>query len=107
MGEEGMTDTASTVRRDGWISMIGVGEAEGELRELYARIWAGGALRPAVYTPPTGDVANIVKSHSLEPEGLRLAFGMSAAIHWSARSLPWATREMINTVTSSTNNCFY
>jgi hypothetical protein len=93
--------------RDGWIRMIGVAAAEGELRDVYARLRAGGGGRPAVYTPPTGDVANIVKSHSLDPEGLGLAFGMSAAIHWSPRSLPWATREMINTVTSSANNCFY
>jgi hypothetical protein len=93
--------------RDGWIRMIGVAAAEGELRDVYARLRAGGGGRPAVYTPPTGDVANIVKSHSLDPEGLGLAFGMSSAIHWSPRSLPWATREMINTVTSSANNCFY
>ncbi len=106
-GEDLMPAKDGPPAREGWIQMIGVAEAEGELKELYARLRAGSGGRPAVYTPPTGDVANIVKSHSLDPEGLGLAFGMSAAIHWSPRSLPWPTREMINIVTSSANNCFY
>lgn len=102
-----MPDPARAERPSGWIRMIGVAEAEGELKEAYARLWAGGSSRPSVYTPPTGDAANIIRSHSLDPEGLRLAFAMSAAVHWSPRALPWATREMLNTVTSGANNCFY
>jgi hypothetical protein len=94
-------------RKQGWIRMIGIAEADGALKEMYARMKAGSASRPAVYRTPSGDAANIVKSHSLEPEGLRLAFGISSAIHWSERSLPWVQREMINTVTSRVNNCFY
>lgn len=87
--------------------MLGLKEAEGELKELYALVKARGSQRPAVYDPPTGDVANIIKAHSLDPEGMKLAFGMSAAIHWGPLSLPWAEREMLNTVTSAANNCFY
>ncbi len=93
--------------KQGWIRMIGSIEAEGALKQIYARMRSASGARPAVYQPPSGDVANIVKSHSLEPEGLRLAFGMSAAIHWGAKSLPWARREMLNTVTSAANSCFY
>ena len=93
--------------KQGWIQMLGVHEAEGALREVYAQMRANMGSRPSVYSTPTGDAPNIVKSHSLEPEGLRLAFSMSTAIHWSDKSLPWAKREMINTVTSGANNCFY
>ena len=93
--------------KQGWIRMIGVREAEGALKEVYATMRTNMGSRPAVYSTPTGDAPNIVKSHSLEPEGLRLAFSISTAIHWSDKSLPWAKREMINTVTSRANDCFY
>ena len=91
--------------RDGWIQMIGIDEADGPLKEFYEQMKGG--WRPAVYAPPTGDAANIVKVHSLEPEGMRLAFAMSRYIQWSEKSLPWTVREMLNTVTSRANNCFY
>jgi hypothetical protein len=93
--------------KQGWIQMIGVHEATGALRDVYAQMRTNMGSRPSVYSTPTGDAPNIVKSHSLEPEGLRLAFSISTAIHWSDKSLPWAKREMINTVTSRANNCFY
>jgi len=101
------TMTNRQVVKQGWIRMIGAAEAEGVLREIYIRMRDTSASRPSVYRPPSGEVANIVKSHSLEPEGLRLAFGMSGAVHWGPRSLPWAKREMLNTVTSAANNCYY
>lgn len=87
--------------------MIGVREAEGALKEVYLKMGANMSSRPSVYRTPNGDAPNIVKSHSLEPEGLRLAFGLSTAIHWSDKSLLWSKREMINTVTSQANDCFY
>jgi len=93
--------------RQGWIEMVGVDEAAGPLKDVYVKMRAQMGSRPAVYSTPAGDAPNIVKSHSLEPEGLRLAFGISSAIHWSDKCLPWAKREMINTVTSRANNCFY
>ncbi len=87
--------------------MIGFDEAEGELRDIYLHMRQYASERPAIYTPPGGEVANIIRCHSLDPEGLRLAFGISSPIHWGPRSLPWIEREMINTVTSQTNGCFY
>jgi len=93
--------------RSAYIRTIGIAEAEGELKEVYSRMKSGPGARPAIYNSPTGDAANIVRCHSLEPEGLRLAFGLSSAIHWSEKSLPWVQREMLNTVTSRANNCFY
>jgi hypothetical protein len=93
--------------RSAYIRTIGAAEAEGTLKDVYSKMKSGPGARPAVYSSPTGDVANIVRCHGLEPEGLRLAFGLSSAIHWSEKSLPWVQREMLNTVTSRANNCFY
>lgn len=103
--EEGTVSEGSL--KQGWIQMIGAHEAEGSLKDVYIKMRSNMGSRPAVYSTPSGDAPNIVKLHSLEPEGLRLAFGISTAIHWSDKSLPWAKREMINTVTSRANNCFY
>jgi hypothetical protein len=99
--------SVTRIENNGWIEMIGIAEAEGRLREVYEQMRARSSSRPAVYNTPKGDVPNIVKSHSLDPEGLRLAFGMSSVIHWGPQSLPWVKREMLNTVTSGANNCFY
>lgn len=90
--------------------MIGYAEATaagGPLAQMYNAMRAGAAERPAVYRSPTGEVANIVRCHSLDPLAMRLAFGAGGPIHWGPQALPWATREMINTVTSQANNCFY
>jgi hypothetical protein len=91
----------------GWIRMIGFAEAKGELKEIYDKMQASAKEKPSPYDTPDGEIANIVRSHSLEPEGMRLAFGISQPIHWGDKSLPWVKREMINTVTSRANNCFY
>ena len=95
---------------EAWIRMIGVEEAlaqGGELAEHYQRMRSAAGSRPKVYDTPNGEAPNIVRSHSLDPEGMRLAFGLSTAIHWGPHALPWPTREMINTVTSHANDCFY
>ncbi len=93
-----------------FVRMIGVPEAMamgGPLADVYMRMRSNASPRPAVYSTPSGDAPNIVRCHSLEPEGLLHAFGLSNTIHWGDRALPWATREMINTVTSQSNDCFY
>jgi hypothetical protein len=93
--------------REAFVQTIGLHEAGGELREVYRGLKARYTVRPKVYDTPTGDAPNIMKCHSLDPEGLRLAFSMSNAVHWGPDSLAWPTREMINTVSSRANNCFY
>jgi hypothetical protein len=90
-----------------FIPLIGRAEAEGALKEIYEQFSKSGASRPAVYRTASGEVANIIRAHSLEPDGLRLAFSASGPIHWGPSARPWAEREMINTVTSRANNCFY
>jgi hypothetical protein len=97
----------SQTQDQGWIRMIGIAQAEGELKALYESMGSHSGARPTVYNSPSGDAANVVKAHSLDPEGLRLTFSCSSAIHWSPYSLPWEKREMINTVTSGANNCYY
>lgn len=98
------------VPRTAYVRTIGFAEARelgGPIAEAYERMRTGAASRPSVYSTPDGDAPNIVRCHSLEPEGMMHAFSLSAAIHWGPHSLPWATREMINTVTSRSNDCFY
>ena len=98
---------AEPIQKQGWLQMIGIAQAEGQLKGLYEKMRSHPGARPAVYDSPSGDAANIVKAHSLDPEGLRLTFSCSSAIHWSSYSLPWEKREMINTVTSGANKCYY
>ncbi|HEV8321027.1 MAG TPA: carboxymuconolactone decarboxylase family protein [Myxococcota bacterium] len=96
--------------REAWIRVVGIPEAAAEggaLAGAYAAMRTAGTDRPAVYTTPSGDAPNIVRCHGLDPEGLRLAFTLSTALHWADGALPWRLREMINTVTSRANDCFY
>lgn len=81
-----------------------------KLRATYERLFAlskSGAPRPAVYATPSGEPPQIIQCHALEPDALWHTFSISTAIHWSERSLPWRMRELINTVTSGANDCFY
>jgi hypothetical protein len=94
-------------QREAWIRVIGYDESTGPLREAYEAMRAASASRPSAYDTPTGEAANIVRCHGLDPEGLRLAFSLSKAAHWGPLSLPWADRELLNTVTSAANQCFY
>lgn len=86
-----------------WLGTIPQGEAAGELAEAYAAM----AARPIpdVYRPPHGDAPGIIRAHSLDAELMRRTFAVSGSLHRSA--LGWADRELISSVTSRTNQCFY
>lgn len=86
-----------------WLGTIPRGEAVGELAQTYAAM----ASRPIpdVYRPPHDDAPGIIRAHSLDPELMRRTFGVSGSLHRSA--LDWADRELISSVTSRTNQCFY
>lgn len=101
------SDRSAGAREPAWIHMTGARDATGALRAAYAALGSGSSHRPTIYTPAGGDVPNIVRCHSLDPEALRLVFGLSAAVHWGPHSLDWAEREIVNTVTSRANGCFY
>ncbi len=96
-----------------FVRMIGFAEAErggpelAPLLDTYRKMRAAMTSRPSAYSTPGGDAPNIVRCHSLDPEAMRLAFSLSSALHWGPHGLPWSLREMINTVTSGANFCFY
>ena len=60
---------------------------------------------PPVYVPAHGDAAGIIRAHSLDPELLVRTFRVSGAL--AASGLPWPDRELLASVTSRTNQCFY
>ena len=94
-----------------WIKTIPAAEAAGELKRCYEAIYA---LYPAEYgqevaslVRPDGTVDSITAAHSLLPEAMRHA--MSAFGTLLAHNLPLTRRqqEMICTVVSTQNRCFY
>jgi alkylhydroperoxidase family enzyme len=83
--------------------MIGRQEAGGDLLDAY-RAMAARPMPPA-YLPSHGDAPGIIRAHSLDPELLRRTFAVSGAL--SNDALPWRSRELVNSVTSRENECFY
>lgn len=86
-----------------WLHTIPRADAVGELAETYA-VMAARPI-PDVYQPPHGDAPGIVRAHSLDPALMRLTFAISGSLH--ATTLDWADRELISSVTSRANECFY
>ncbi|HEV8558368.1 MAG TPA: hypothetical protein VGR06_18510 [Actinophytocola sp.] len=86
-----------------WLATISRRDAEGALAETYAAM----AARPIpdVYRPPHDDAPGIIRAHSLDAELMRRTFAVSGSLHRTA--LDWADRELISSVTSRTNQCFY
>jgi hypothetical protein len=86
-----------------WLTTIPRREAAGRLAEAYAAM----AARPIpdAYRPPHDDAPGIVQTHSLDAELMIRTFRVSGLLHRSA--LGWADRELISSVTSRTNQCFY
>jgi choline dehydrogenase-like flavoprotein len=86
-----------------WLTTVPRAQATGALAEAYAAM--DERPMPPVYRPPHDDAAGIIRAHSLDPELLRRTFGVSGALATTA--LPWADRELLASVTSRTNQCFY
>ena len=80
-----------------WIHTIHEDDARGELKKLYER----------VVDPGTGRVDNVMKIHSLHPEGLNAHFAVYRAAMNGTGTLPRADREMIAVVVSKINACHY
>ena len=94
-----------------WITTVPPTEADRQLSELYRSIYA---LYPPEYAAdvetlrgPDGTVDSVVAAHSLIPEAMRHA--MSAYGVLLSPDLPLSRRqhEMIATVVSALNRCFY
>ncbi len=79
-----------------WIKMVEPEEAVGELKAEYER-----AVKRA------GKVFNILKVQSLSPATLRASMQMYLATMYAPSGLSRAEREMLATVVSWANHCFY
>jgi len=79
-----------------YIRTVPVEQAEGSLKKLYEA-----AERRA------GRVFNILKLMSIRPEIARASIAMYVAIMHRESPLSRAQREMIATLVSRVNNCFY
>jgi hypothetical protein len=90
-----------------WIKTIPYAEADQKLREA---IEGERALYPKEYATPSGvtdEAAGIVASHSLIPDALFHAFATFGALMSPDLPLTRRQHEMITTVVSVTNRCFY
>lgn len=79
-----------------WIKTIEPEEATGELKEEYDK-----AVRRA------GKVFNILKVQSLNPAALKASIQLYLATMYGPSGLSRAEREMLGTVVSWANDCFY
>ena len=79
-----------------WIKTIPPEEASGELKRLYEE-----AVRRA------GRIFNIIRVQSLNPGVLAASTQLYNALMHGPGSLTRAEREMLATVTSWANGCFY
>ena len=79
-----------------WIKTIQPEEATGDLKSEYEQ-----AIKRA------GKVFNILKVQSLNPESLRASMRLYLATMYGGSGLSRAEREMLATVVSRTNRCFY
>lgn len=79
-----------------WIRIVEEHEADDSLQREYEA-----ARRRA------GKVFNIVKVQSLNPAALRAGVGLYLTLMYGPSGLSRAERELLATVTSWTNNCFY
>jgi alkylhydroperoxidase family enzyme len=80
-----------------WIEMVEEPEATGVLGELYGR----------TSDPQHGRVDNILRIHSLHPEGLRTHYELYREVMTGTRTLRKVEREMIALVVSVINDCHY
>jgi len=79
-----------------WIMMVEPEEATGELKTEYDK-----AIRRA------GKIFNILKVQSLNSATLRASMGLYLATMHAASGLSRMEREMLATVVSQVNRCFY
>ncbi len=79
-----------------FVKQIGEGEATGPLKGVYD------AARDR-----TGSVAGIIKVMSLDARSLRASMQFYASLMKSDNALDAARREMLATVVSNINECYY
>ncbi len=94
-----------------WIRTIPPAQSAGELKRCYEEVYA---LYPPEYARevgalkrPDGSADSIVASHSLIPEALLHAFSAYGVLLSPDLPLSRRQHEMIATVVSALNGCFY
>ena len=91
-----------------WIKTLKMEEMPEKAREL---LQAQRALYPVEYATPVfpqeDGTAGIVASHTLIPEALYHAFGTFGVLMSPELPLTRRQHEMITTLVSATNHCFY
>jgi hypothetical protein len=94
-----------------WIKIVSPESADSPLRSCYEAVHA---LYPSEYhvdvptlQRPDGGTDSIVAAHSLIPEALRHALSAYAVLLSSELPLTRRQHEMIATVVSALNRCFY
>jgi len=91
-----------------WIKVITEREAEGDLKEVYAKLAvqrAGEAINQAREASPSGPPITPPMLHSLNPKVMWHTAELMWEIMRGESRLTTAQREMIATVTSATLNC--
>jgi alkylhydroperoxidase family enzyme len=86
-----------------WLTTVSKADATGALAAAYAEM--DSRPMPPPYLPPHGDAPGIIRAHSLDPELLKRTFTISGS--FASTALPWPDRELLASVTSRTNQCFY
>lgn len=94
-----------------WIPIIPPQNAEGELREAYGAVYAlyppEYGIEAAAVRRADGSADSIVAAHSLIPSALRHSMSAYGALLSPALPLSRSQHEMIATVVSALNGCFY
>jgi hypothetical protein len=91
-----------------WIKTIPLEEAEGKLRELLIKQREMYPVEYAASTAEqTGTEESIVASHTLIPDAMFHAFSTFGALMSPDLPLSRRQHEMIATMVSLTNDCFY
>jgi hypothetical protein len=86
------------------LRIVDPAEANGPLAEVYAKL-ATRTVKP-VYKPAHGGLAGIIRAHSLDPALMTRVFATSGSVN-GLGPLTWPHRELIASVTSRLNQCFY
>lgn len=86
------------------LPITGFAASTGALRAVYERMKQ--RPLPPAYRPGHDGSPGIIEAHSLDPELIPLVFGTSSTLN-GAGPLSWPERELVNSVTSRLNQCFY
>lgn len=94
-----------------WIRIVPPAQADGDLKKVYETLYG---MYPAEYHAdnealrrPDGSLDSIVAAHSLLPAAMLHTFSTHAALIAPDMPLTRRQQEMISTVVSALNRCFY